>query len=97
MVDSHQKRRLEDSILGRIVYFWPLTIGIMAFLTSVGGYIATVHYMGDHINKIESWITEQSSATEERNTILGRLTTLQEVTDKRLNSLEDWRDDKRRR
>jgi len=85
-----RKRRMEDTPFGMIVYFWPALIGVAAILVSLGGYIATLHYIGVHIDQIEHWISAQDRAAEERNTIMARLTTLQDVTNRRLDALEDW-------
>lgn len=91
MVDG-QRRRVEDSGFGKMVYFWPLIGGIGMIFLSVGGYIATIKYMSNHINIIENWISSQEVESTERNNIMSRLTALQEMTDRRITRLEEWRD-----
>jgi hypothetical protein len=89
---DHPKRRLEDTLIGRIVYFWPIVIGFSMFLMSAGGYVATLHYIGDRVGTIENWVTNERTASQERNRIMARLTTIEEGHESRLKRLEDWYD-----
>ena len=90
-MSDHDKRRFEDSAFGRVIYAWPLIVGICTLLTGVGAFISTIKTMGNRVETIETWITNERQSSIERDQIMDRLTTLEEVTDKRLNSLEDWR------
>lgn len=84
-----ERRRVDDSGIWRVIKVYPILGGLALTLISFGGYLATLRYIGDHLNKIDGWISSQENAATERNIIMARLTTLQEVTNKRLDKLED--------
>lgn len=82
---THETRRIEDTGLGKIIYFWPIVGGLFLSIMALGGYIATLHQMSDQIQNIQKDRADQISVNS-------RLVTLEEVTERRLKSIEDWRD-----
>lgn len=79
-----EHRRIEDSILGRVVYFRPLIGGLCALMIAAGGYIATIKFFGDRQDRTEAVV-------ESIQLVTAKLTTLQQVESDRIKSIEDWR------
>lgn len=84
-------RRNEDSGLGRLVYLWPVICGVALALTSLGGYITTIHIMGSHLDKIDQLIEGIQHDGVETTKVWSRMIALQETMDKRVSNIEDWR------
>lgn len=76
-----ERRRIEDTPLGKVIYLWPLIAGTCACLISLGGILWGIHNNNDSITKIQEWITQH-------NDILSRQVALTETMDKRISILE---------
>ena len=88
---SEHVRRMEDTGLGKMVYFWPVLVGGAMVLISVGGYIATAKFLSDEQIRQEYLIENIQKTQTEQMAINARLVTLSEVVESRLRSIEDWR------
>lgn len=91
MTEEIPHRRQQDSGVGKIVHFIPLIGSIVLTLISIGGYITTISTMGEHQKNQETIIAAIQKTQNDQVFINSRLTTLQEVTSRRLDSIEDWR------
>lgn len=91
MSDDTPQRRQQDYGLGKMMHFSPLIGSIILTLISIGGYITTISTMGDHQKNQDVLIAAINKTQNDQVFINSRLTTLQEVTSKRLDSIEDWR------
>ena len=58
---------------------------------SIGGFIATVHIMGTHQEKQDALLDGIATTLSAQVGINTELKTMQNVTDNRLKSIEDWR------
>lgn len=85
------KRRFEDSGIGRAIYIGPFIASVVLTLISVGGFIASVHVMGVHQDKQDVIMDAIQKTFVEQVGINTKLSVRQETTDKRLDSIEDWR------
>jgi hypothetical protein len=83
-MNDHERRRLEDTSLGKVIYFWPLIVGALAVAASLGGYVVVIRSLGNESEHFEMFQSSQQS-------INARLATLLETHDNRIKSLEDWR------
>ena len=88
---GEHSRRIEDTPLGQMMYFWPAIIGGAMVLMSIGGYIATAKYLGDEQARQEVLIESIQKAQVDQISINSRLLTITESTEARLKSIEDWR------
>lgn len=86
-----ESRRFEDSGFGRAIYIGPLVGSIALTLISIGGFIATIREIGDHQERQDALIEAIQKNQNDQVAINSKLTTLQEVTSRRLDSIEDWR------
>jgi hypothetical protein len=88
MINGH---RFEDTPIGRAIYFGPLIGSVILTLISVGGFIATVRYMGVHQDKQDSIIEAIQKTQIDQMLLNTKLAALQQTTESRLSSIEDWR------
>ena len=95
-VSDNEKRRDTDSGIGRLALHYPMYAGAVLVLLSLGGYIATIKYMGGHQDVQDNQIHAIQKEDQDRDKLLSRIVALQETMDRRIIMLEDrW--DKRGR
>lgn len=78
------KRRFEDSLVGRVIYSWPAIIGIACAIFTLGK-AATI------LNTLAEASAKSASFQGEQNGINAKLQTLLDTHENRIQSLESWR------
>lgn len=83
-MNDHDKRRFEDTIIGKLIYSWPAIVGILSVI-----YV---------LAKSETILTNLSNASaksasfqESQIGINVKLQTIIDLHNDRLKELEDWR------
>ena len=92
---TEHNRRVDDVGLLKFVRFYPIAVGVMLAAVSVGGYLATVKYMGSEITEVKARQTIAEKARFDDVTLVSRVIALQESMEKRLTRLEIIDDKKR--
>jgi len=82
---EHDKRRFEDTTLGRIIYSWPAIVGILSVIYAMAKGSTILTTLADASAKSNSFQESQIA-------INAKLQTLLDVHENRLDSLEGWRD-----
>lgn len=93
--DSENKefehQRFDDSMLGKVAASWPVLVGTCTLLVSLGINMATLWDHTSHLSKIDQWHAEGQAARAQLSQAITQLTVLQETMDKRITSVENWR------
>lgn len=82
-------RRTSDSGFGKLVYSWPVIVGVFLVLISAGGYIETIHVQDKHLDKIDGWIAAHEKTDVDNAKIIVHLTDLEDSQDRRVSLMED--------
>lgn len=80
---------MEDSGIGKIAYFYPIVTGIILTLISIGGFIASVHFLGDRLNDHDRHLQKIDTYIETQSDISSRLSIIEASHEKRLDKIED--------
>lgn len=88
--DEHN-RRFEDSFIGRIAVSWQMIAGIVFLVFSLGINMATLWDHTQHLSQIDQWHKEGQGDRQKLSEAVVQLKDLSEAMDKRIISIEDWR------
>lgn len=94
MTDPHVQtplRRSQDYGIGKLLRWSPLVGSAVLAFISIGGYIATIKFMGDRQNKQDILIEAVQKTQVAQVGINSQLTEITREHDRRINSIEDWR------
>ena len=89
---NEHTRRMDDTGIWKWVKLYPVGVGIVLAAVSVGGYFATIKYMGEELSEIRLRQSMIEKSTFEHASILSRVITLNETMDKRVTRLEKIQD-----
>jgi hypothetical protein len=83
-MSDHDKRRFEDTVIGKIIYSWPAIVGIVCAIFTLGKAATILSTLAEASSK-------SASFQEEQNGINAKLQTLLDTHENRIQSLESWR------
>lgn len=83
-MNDHEKRRYEDTTLGKIVYSWPAIVGILSVIYAMAKGSTILTTLADAS-------TKSNSFQEAQIAINAKLQTLLDTHENRIENLENWR------
>lgn len=92
---NEHSRRIEDTPIGKVFYFWPAILGICTAIASAGVYIGVEKTRWDGQAEQQLVIQSMKKTYEEfiqsQVSVNTKLATIIDEHARRLDSIEDWR------
>lgn len=89
---NKEHARIEDTFVGRAMYFFPIIAGTVSLIFAIGIYINVVDTLKENVKAVESRMVVTEASTKLQAELMVRQQTLMESMDARVKSLESWRD-----
>lgn len=90
--EHKEHTRIEDTFVGRAMYFFPIVAGTATLLISIGCYVTVIQSLKENMHAVEGRMMVAESSGKLQAELMVRQQTLMESMDARVKSLESWRD-----